>query len=847
MSTLRHAPSPPSSKHLSNIHCHKSNTAYIGRLIVAAVASQHQGGGRGWVLNKRLRERPLIARYFALFLALVSLCCIATPPAQAQDLKLGGSSGTSGVGFYSEGKWGQVSVLVENRSDKPQHCRVVFWFNPQANVQYIREVWIPAKSQRRVQIPVRVLEGYHSVQNSIDTTTILLPPGNIDSPEYGRAPSLLRVESGQVVSAGNFDTSITEVSTDAAVAGRVSVVDSPRFAYLQPNEMPFFPGGYEALDSLVLDNLSAPIDSAQIESVRAWLLAGGRVWVMYDKGDDQLLKRLLKEDWRVTTVDDVPLNDVKISPADDKSRNFEDPVRFRRILAPGMKVLQTVDGWPAALSQTVGRGELLLTTIDPRALISEPKVGVPNPVALNALKDISTVVFKPAAVSPVSDSSLESFQKSLIGYSIIGRTPIIIILGAFVIVIIVAGLILRANNKQEYLAAIGAVMAIAIAILLVGMGAINRGKVPLVVVSSQFARIVPEQNSAVINGMVSVYSPSEGYGPIIADNGGVIWPNLDAQKGELLRMNWSDMNKWAWDNLKLPAGATRDSRLTQYVKLPQTPQVLISFNETGATGKLSGFPGTTPANVLIATPQGRAIAKTAQDTFTLTPQSVLKPGQFTFDAIDQDLERRIGIYERMFTTKGYPSQPVLLAWTQGPLLGIRLKQDSEIKDVALVEVPLRFEPVPLGTKVSIPSLFTPLEEDRSRVGAGLVGIYNPATRTWAGKLTNPQDFGGKFVLPSQVLPYTPDTLNLKLTIAAPGRPVKVMVIEKGKAREIETKTSPVGTWTIDLLKAGVTPGPDGSVAFKVSVQDNPTLSLDATPPQWEATAIELETTGTVGK
>jgi hypothetical protein len=795
-------------------------------------------------------ERPLTVRYFAFFLVLLSLCCIATLPARAQDtkeLKLGGSSGTSGVGFYSEGKWGQVSVLVENKSDKTQSCRVVFWFNPQANVQYVREVWLPPKSMRRVQIPVRVMEGYTSNQNSIDTTTILLPPGKIDSPEYGREPSLLRVESGNVVSAGAFDTSVSEVSTDAAVAGRVSVVDTARFAYLHANEMPFFPGGYEALDTLVLDNLSIPIDSAQIESVRAWLLAGGRVWAMYDKGDDQLLKRLLKEDWRVTTVDDVLLNDVKITPADDTSRSFEDPIRLRRVLAPGMKTLQSVDGWPVALTQSVGRGELLITTIDPRTFITEPKIGVPNPLAMPSLRDIAPVVFKPAAPSPVSDKSLESFQKSLIGYSIIGRTPIIIILSCFVAVIIVAGLVLRAKNKQEYLAPIGAVMAVGIAILLVIMGSINRGKVAMVVVSSQFARIVPEQNSAVINGMVSVYSPGEGYGPIIANDGGVIWPNLDAQQGELLRMNWTDMNKWAWDNLKLPAGATRDSRLTQYVKLPQTPKVSVTFDESGATGKLTGFPGTAPASVLVATPQGRAVVKTSRDSFTLTPATLLKPGQFTFDAIDQDLERRIGVYERMFASKGYPSRPVLLAWTQGPQLGIRLKQDSDIKDVALVEVPIQIQPVAPGTKVLIPSLFIPLEEDRARAGIGLVGVYNPSTRAWAGKMTNPQDFGGKFTLPSQALPYTPDTLNLKLDISAPGRPVKVFVIEKGKPREVDSKIGPPSPWTIDLLKANVTPGPDGAITFRVSVQDNPGADPDKTPPQWEATGIELETTGTVGK
>ena len=306
------------------------------------------------------------------------------------------------------------------------------------------------------------------------------------------------------------------------------------------------------------------------------------MWILLDRTDPELARQILRDDWTIQIIDRVELTHVAITGASPSARrDFEQPVEMVRVAAPGMEVIHRVNGWPASMRRRVGEGWVTVTTLGPRGWQT------PWGFANDSLREVGDLAIRRRPVPPLPAAALERYLSAQIGYKIIGRPLAAVILGVMVLGLLTSGLWLTRVNRLEFAGVIGPVLAVIVAAILLVIGTSHRHDTPLTVASAQLVRVVPSQRAAVVNGMLSVYSPDPGMGPIEAKRGGVVWPDMTGQGQTLLRMAWSDYDKWQWQRLTLPAGAVRPTQIWDVIPLAGPVAVHIGFDETGLVGASS--------------------------------------------------------------------------------------------------------------------------------------------------------------------------------------------------------------------------------------------------------------------
>ncbi len=424
----------------------------------------------------------------------------------AQDSKqpqLAGNAGMSGIGQYQPYTWGIVRATVENPTDEEQTLLLAHYVNNLPSFQYCGEVWVPPHTRRTVWLPIRPGEISKDTRG-LEITSLLL----------GENEQVLSSESGTVLVTqsypvmGMFRGDDEDEFVSAMVKTKEELTRGSRsVAYLDPAQVPAIHAAWNGLDSLVIAGKVEQLDNAQKLAIRQWLIAGGRIWLMLDQVDEAFSAELLGEDYRLHVVDRVALPEVQINRGDrdGEKRVFDDPVELLRVL-PGddVEVTHTVNGWPAEMRMPVGRGEVIATTVGPRAWVSDE--GELN----DAGRSIARWLIQDTDEPPVTAEQFAPFVAEQIGYEVMGRTPVMITLGIFCGLLIVGGLVLQQQRRLEYLAIVGVAAALIASIVLVVLGKINRGVAPLTIASSQLVQVVPSQRHVVISGLMSIYSPDGG-------------------------------------------------------------------------------------------------------------------------------------------------------------------------------------------------------------------------------------------------------------------------------------------------------------------------------------------------
>ncbi|MDB5337753.1 MAG: hypothetical protein JWN70_3372, partial [Planctomycetaceae bacterium] len=317
-------------------------------------------------------------------LAIFFVPCLAhsqtasSPPVRAP---IGQSIHSGGIGRLVPGQWGAVGVDVVNPGDQPVDALSVMYFQNNANVQFGRRLWVPARSRLITAFPVLAPADLQREKDAVEVQTLLLD-------RTGKDEVLIKSPTGEMLGDARLsvmaerpvtaimDDPGDELGGDTVMAMRLSRNLTRRIATFTGDFAPANQQSLQGLDHLVLMSDRLARDSAGLSAVREWVHNGGKLWLMLDQVSPDTVHAVLGDAFTYHPVDRVGLSKFTIKSTivggagpEGLSQEYDDPVDFVRVLTSQGSVLHTLNGWPASFFISVGRGRVLCTTVGPRAWI----------------------------------------------------------------------------------------------------------------------------------------------------------------------------------------------------------------------------------------------------------------------------------------------------------------------------------------------------------------------------------------------------------------------------------------------------------------------------------------------
>ncbi len=786
---------------------------------------------------------------------------------------IGHSIHAGGIGRLAPGHWGSVGVDLINPGDQPVDALSVMYFQNNPNVQFGRRLWVPARSRMVTSFPVLTPADLPRDKDAVEVQTLLLD-------RTGKEEVLIKSPTGEMlgdarlsVGAERQVTAIMddpgdELGGDTVMAMRLSRNLTRRISTFVGDFAPANQQSLQGLDHLVLMSDRLAQDSAGLSAVREWLHNGGKLWLMLDQLAPETVQAVLGDSFTYQPVDHVGLTNFTIKssiaggagPA-GLTQEFDDPVDFVRVLTTQGSVLHTLNGWPASFFFSVGRGRVLCTTVGPRAWIRQrgPKDSKPNDVlrdsrfiANELLTELAfELIGQPPAPPALKPADFQSFVSEQIGYRIVGRSMVLLVLGAFCAALIVSGSWLAYRDMLPHLGWLGPLAAVGAATLLVLLGNWSRSAVPATIAVAQLAEVSEDADDVQLSGLMALYQQSATSSPLGAESGGVFLPDMSGQEGKTRRTVWTDLAAWNLENVTLPSGM-RTAPFSYSGKLARPITARATFGPAGLVGTLDAGPFQDLSDALVVMP-GQPILAVKLDAggkFSAGPADVLSAGEYIGGTLLSDeRRRRRAVYKKLLEVPGaeasakledeqpvlnkepirnYPLEPKLLVWAAPYDTQFTLPPDTQRVGSALLAIPLKFEHPAAGTEFVIPAPCVTYES------AGNSGAYLNREKRWINALNTASTTTLRFKLPREVLPLKLKQARLKIVIDAPGRTFSITAGRDAAQVPLATRKSPIGTVQLDI---------DQSNSLVVDAQGTFLLNLDVGTAEGE---VREGSKGTVG-
>lgn len=711
------------------------------------------------------------------------------------------------VGIYAPGKWGVIAVDVCNPTGEAVDLLANVYLADDLSRQYGRQLWVPPNAKRSSWFPLRLPSSIPKNQQHVEVRSLLFDRSSGEETAL-RSPNGAHAQAGTL--AIERDRPVTGIIVDeadkdvrrAALAMRQSQNRSQRIVFLDVVALPPLSRILEEFDQLVLSS-NQIAESAALADVRSWLHGGGRLWIMLDQVDPATVAILLGEDFEVHVVDRVDLTDLRIAAAARRPHNpggphrhFSEPVQLVRVLTESSDVDYLVNNWPVAFWQRIGRGEVLLTTLEDRAWLDVdlksnlPSSGAATTAVELATDPLSTLAHRflqrqtPPALPP---SELREFVQDQIGYEIVARSTAAGWLGGFCLGVLIVGIWFARIKRQEYLAVWVVVGSAGVALSLLLTGRAARQQVPSTVAIGQFVHAVPDAEQVTIAGQVCLYRSEPLRDRLVASNGAFFQLETSAASSPLHRLVWSDFDRYRWENLNLRPGIHFAS-YSRRQRVARPLSARATFTAEGLTGVIQSAPWENLSDALIATPEGKnlAVRMGEKGHFRVAAGDPLPPNQFFIDAVLTDEQRRRAkVISQLLMNSGsssFPGVPTLLAWAPATAVPLSLSAVTPIQGATLLAIPLGMDRPEADTKIVIPAPLLPYQSVALPSGAPASTAYDNAQRKWIGPLTQASKIALRFQIPREIRPFRLEEAELKIKVHAPGRQLKIAAT--GPAEEV---------------------------------------------------------------
>lgn len=719
--------------------------------------------------------------------SLLVLVTITVPTAVAQDrpLRLEGQAAIVGRGSLTEA-WGVVQVMVANPAAREREARVAMFFTDHPDVHYSRDLCVPAHSRVTTWLPVGPAPPHSSpFHRPVSYKLFERIDGEwrpVVSPETDRLNPPFASYRKREPSTALYDD--VEADPSALLLTRLfrhARGLSEDVAIIRDRHLPPTPEAFDGIDQFVLASNRLAADPVGRQALRHWVLHGGTLWVLLDRVDPDVVAPILGDGQRFQVVDRTSLTALRLrwvsdDPDQAETRTFEQPVEMVRVLLSGSeKVLYDANGWPAAFSQTVGRGRVVFTTLGgpgwsrPRVPRDPPSrfENVPDlPIPLGAFDGLAGHLYPEPQTGALRSDELAPLLTAEIGYEIVSQRTAAAILIGFVLALLVLGLVLRRSRSPERVGLLGPVIALAAAGVFVAVGVKSRQAVPPTAGAAAIVEVAPETGEAAVRGLFAVYSPESGELRLGTDQGGDVELDPTGLEGQSRRRVQTDLDAWHWENVAYPAGV-RVGPFRSTIRT--TASAKAKFGPGGVEGKLTLGSFRNPTDAVLMTRAGTGIAVQLQPdgSFRATSGDAMPAGQYLSGAILSDRQQRHeAIYRRLFAPPGpphYQDRDLLLVWTEAEELPFHVGGAERKVGALLLVVPIDFGRPSDGT-VTIPSAFvacTEITDGRS---------HRPALER-----STPHRMKLRFQLPPSTQTLTVEKATVLVRMQAPERKVTLAV------------------------------------------------------------------------
>ena len=832
-----------------------------------------------------LRERTARMLLHRLLLALsLSLTLSLSLPAQSPPLRLDGMI-PSGVRTTLTESWGTLDFTITNFTDVDRLARVLVFEQARPEVQYGRDIWVPANSVRRSWLlvgPSAPLDGKLSRELQmilLDRTDgedrPISPPGGQKiytrpARHLPRQPTttLYRDEypdPGFPYGKVPAPESPADETLHLGRTLRQSLDASAYLAVLSQGELPTIAEAFDGIDHFLLASNRLARDEAGLFALRQWVQRGGKVWALLDLVDPETLAPLLGDALDFQLIDRVGLTSFQIRNRrgiSDSHQQHERPVTLARVVLPeGEQATHTVDGWPVFFSRRIGKGKVILSTLGPRGLYrprsksdpASPFREFPDlPIGLPVMDAIAEQLHPGLDEDPLT---VQAFQRPLteqIGYSIISQTTVLGVFAGFAVLALLCAVVLRQTRRPELAGLAVPVLALLNGAVFWGLGTLSRQATAETAVIGQIVEVTPGLPEVPLRGLLGVYHAESGPIRLGADAGGQFNLDTSGLVGQTRRLILTDSTAWQWADLTLPAGV----RFAPFqANLPtSTPlSAVVRLGPDGIEGTLKAGPFTNPGDALLSPPAGRSLALRVQPdgTFRATSQDVLPAGQFLAGTLVDDRQnRRQELYRTFLAGRGGLSlagktdntylrnRLILFAWADPVDLRWKLPRAEPPRGDALLVVPVRLEPPAPGMRVTIPG---PLLEGRRVLPEGIIRIPTQGSQAVQMHL--------RFQIPESVLPLELERARVLARITAPGRQVTLSTHAPGTVAQLAQVVHPLDPIRVEISEAGqLRLDEQGGLHLQLTISDSREKgetgrAAARLAESWSIQYLEVEVTG----
>ena len=754
------------------------------------------------------------------------------------------SESTSGIQFsldanshagtytYVPGEWGELHLRLENGEDAAQDLLCTSYFGQNSTVQFARQVWLPAHSRLKVSHPILFPNADQLDDRSASVRSLVIEasPGNEvlvrnDSGQLQHERSLLITPPGRntgVVVGWTSTDDVPKDVLDLIIANRAYQGLDHKVTLLADQFLPADETSLNYLDHLILAENRLVDDFAGLTAVRRWLHGGGRLWIMLDRTDPIILERLFGDEFQGAVVDRVELTSVRVDQSPTVSIpdgiigetfEFDEPVEMAQVVVSDMEVLNTVNGWPAAMTRTYGRGRVLITTLGPRGwmktapppVIPSKKNSPPPPpgpefAPLPPMENLAPWVLAEREPESLPQEALESFAKEYVSYKVPTWTLIIGTMGAFLATLVATGSWFWKRELPEHFGWSGSLLAFIFGAVFVGIGVANRYGVPETISSVYFAEAIGGTDDVRANGVMAVYRPGGGQSLIRTSRGGELRPDMNAAESSTARMVTTDLGTYQWDGLSQPAGLGVYPAETSR-SLADRIAARATIDAQGVSGVYKG-PSLVGADAILVTSQGRlGVDMTADGQFTASADAVLNPDQYLEATFLNDVQdRRRRILQKLFENKSWQASldgPQLMVWLNDWDHWFQFGDGLQRQGDTLLMVPLELSRPPAGTDMTIPSPLLSFTNCRPPDGSSAAGFWDDRLRVWQER-SRPSTNWLTIQIPQPLLPLTASQAQIKVDVSGAMGQIEILGVKNGDVVSLQTVTNPVGSLFFEI-------------------------------------------------
>ena len=736
-----------------------------------------------------------------------------------------------GILTYVPEQWGELHLRLENSAATPRDLLSTTYVGSQSSLQFGRQVWLPGKSRLNISHLMLFPKADEFKNEVADIHSLLIDrsAGNelILKNEAGQLlqeRSLLVTPTARnsgIVAGWSSNDSIPQDVLDLIVAGRVNQGLNNSVAALTGHFLPSDETSLRFLDHIVIAENRLLDDLSGLVALRRWLHAGGRLWIMLDRTDPELVERLLGDDFDGHVVDRVGLTSVRIDKAgtllapngeQGKQIEYEDPVDMVRVVVSGMEVSHIVDGWPAAMMGKCGEGRLLITTVGARGWITPAQSIVPaastnrlndktsafQPIA--PMEDLAAFVFSNRDPEPLPPAELESLTQEFVSYRVPSWALVTGVMFAFLLFLTSAGLWLWHSKQMEHFGWVGSVLAGLFAGLFVIVGVSYRYGVPETVATVQFAEAISGSDDVRTHGTTAVFRREGSSSPVSATQGGMLLPDLAGSEGSTRRMVTTDLGKFHWEGLPQTAGLHTYPQSSSQ-SFPDRIVANATLDSNGIVGSLQGRSAVN-ADAVITTQNGRmSVTFGDNGKFTATADQVLQPDQFLdVQFVGEVQDRRRRIIQQLLTGPTWKkslSSPQLLVWINDWDNGFQFGEGLQARGETLMAVPLEFSRPPVGTEIVVPSPLISYAGCQAPDGSLPAGFWDDLRGEWQER-SGTSTTWLSFQLPRSILPLKATRAQIIAKVSGAMGEIKIIGVKDGTGVPLQTVRDPAGLLQFDI-------------------------------------------------